>query len=433
MSCIFDRYKEHQNTRKAGRNFWLCIFGFFMTIQRSFAEFRFPMPEFSAGYEHPPVHTPTPDNSMEGLDVVVFVGVLALSSYLILKRRKRREIFALTLFSLLYFGFMRQGCVCSVGSIQNVIAGIVDSSYGVPLTVLLFFAAPLVFALFFGRIFCASVCPLGAIQELVAVKPVKVPLAVEKVLSIFPFIYLGLTVLSVVMGAGFLICQYDPFVGVFRMGASFGMLIFGAFMLVLGVFVARPYCRFLCPYGVLLNLCSKLSRHHAVITPSECIQCNLCADACPYNAINEPSSTKEPESRKIGAKRLALLILLVPVLMGVGFGVGALLKEPLSRMHSQVRLAERVAGEELGRFKGTTIESAAFRSSEKPMDELYSEAQALKEGFGVGGCWLGLFIGLVIGGKLISVSILRTRDGYEPDRGACVSCGRCFKYCPVKE
>ena len=317
------------------------------------AEFRFPMPEFATGYEHPPVYTPAPENWMAGWDVVVLLAALTLAAVLVLKRRKRREIFLLTLFSLLYFGFARNGCVCSVGSVQNVAAGLSDPSFGLPLAVLVFFAAPLVFALFFGRVFCAAVCPLGAIQEAVAVKPVKVPLAVEKVLSIIPVIYLGLAMLSVVMGAGFLICRYDPFVGFFRMGASFSMLLAGGVLLLIGVFVARPYCRFLCPYGVLLNWTSKLSHRHATITPSECIQCNLCADSCPYNAILEPTPEAAPEPRKLGAARLGKLILAVPLLALLGALIGGLLKEPLSRMHPTVALAERIAGEELGRYSSS--------------------------------------------------------------------------------
>ena len=396
------------------------------------AEFRFPMPEFASGYQHPPVYTPAPSNVMAGWDIVVLLAALTLAAIFVLKRRKRREIFLLTLFSLLYFGFWRNGCVCSVGSIQNVATGLCNPSFGVPLTVLIFFAAPLIFALLFGRVFCAAVCPLGAIQEAVAVKPMKVPLAVEKVLSMVPYIYLGLAMLLVALGSGFFICRYDPFVGFFRMGASSSLLIVGGIMLVLGVFVARPYCRFLCPYGVLLNWASKLSRRHAAITPADCIQCGLCADSCPYNAINKPVSAAAPENRSKGAQRLGLLILLIPVLMVIGAGTGGLLREPLSRMHPTVRLAERIAGEELGRYKGMTIESFAFRASDTPNEKLYAEAVTLKEKFGRGGKWLGAFIGFVIGCKLIAVSVVRKRTAYEPNRGTCYSCGRCFKYCPVK-
>jgi ferredoxin len=396
------------------------------------AAFRFPMPDFSSSYTHPPVYTPMPSNAMVGWDIVVLLAALTLAAIFVLKRRNRREIFLLTLFSLLYFGFWRNGCVCSVGSLQNVVTGLCNSAYGVPLTVLIFFAAPLIFALLFGRVFCAAVCPLGAIQEAVAVKPINVPLAVEKVLSIVPIIYLGLTILSVVMGAGFIICQYDPFVGFFRLGASYSLLIFGGLLLVLGIFVARPYCRFLCPYGVLLNWASKLSRSHAAITPTDCIQCGLCADSCPYNAIRKPMSAAVQESRTKGARRLGLLILLMPVLIALGAGTGGLLREPLARMHPTVRLAERIAGEELRHYNGMTLESAAFRASDIPNEKLFAEAVVLKEGFGRGGKWLGAFIGFMIGCKLIAVSILRKRTDYEPDRGACYSCGRCFKYCPVK-
>jgi len=409
----------------------LCGIGFLGCSTR--AEFRFPMPEFSSGYKHPPVHTPLPDNSMVGWDVVVLMLTLALATLLVHIRRSRREIFLLTLFSLTYFGFYRHGCVCSVGSLQNVAAAICHSDFGVPVTVLLFFALPLLFSLFFGRVFCAAVCPLGAIQEAVAVKPVHIPKATEKALSIFPYIYLGLTILSVYMDAGFLICEYDPFVGFFRRGASFSMLIYGGVLLILGIWVARPYCRFLCPYGVLLNWTSQLSRWHATITPGECIQCKLCVDSCPYNAINSPTPEKLPENRRKGARRLAILFLSLPLLIGVGACVGVILHEPLSRLHPTVRLAERIAAEERGRFKDQTIESETFRASDTPIMDLYKEAVSLKAGFARGGAWFGAFIGLIVGCKLISLSVIRKRTRYEPDRGTCFSCGRCFKYCPVEK
>ena len=397
------------------------------------AEFRFPMPEFASGYTHPEMHLSDPSGLMAGWDIAVLVLTLSLASLLVLKRRSRREIFWLTLFSMIYFGFWRKGCVCSVGSVQNVMACLWDSSFGLSGVALAFFALPLIFALLFGRVFCAAVCPLGAIQEAVAVKPVKVPPAVEKVLSIVPYVYLGLAAVSVAMGSGFLICTYDPFVGFFRMGAGLHMLIVGGLMLLLGIFVARPYCRFLCPYGVLLNLCSRLSLRHATITPADCIQCHLCKESCPYNAIHQPTPAKAPESRHAGARRLGILLLLLPVFIALGTGVGSLLKEPLSRLHPRVRLAERIAGEELGRYNGTTIDSETFREGDTPDRELFAEAVGLKAGYGRGGRWLGAFIGLVIGLKLIGVSVLRRRDGYEPDCGTCLSCGRCFKYCPVEE
>ena len=45
----------------------------------------------------------------------------------------------------------------------------------------------------------------------------------------------------------------------------------------------------------------------------------------------------------------------------------------------------------------------------------------------------GAWVGLVVGVKLIHLSIRRRRAEYEPDPANCVSCGRCFWYCPQEQ
>ncbi len=396
-------------------------------------QFRFPMPEFSTDYHHPDMHTPPPASESAALDVAVLAATLALASWFVLKRRSRAGVLAVTVLSLVYFGFWREGCVCPVGSVQNVAAAVMDPTFPISIAVVAFFLLPLLFALFFGRVFCAAVCPLGAIQEVVAVRPVAIPLSVERLLRLIPYIYLGLTVLGVATGAGFLICRYDPFVGFFRLGASFNMLLVGGILLVLGIFVGRPYCRFLCPYGVLLSWMSRFSKWHASITPAECIQCRLCEDSCPYGAINEPTPEEEPVPRRKGAKRLGLLLLLTPVIIAAGGFVGAVSHEFLARLHPTVRVAERIAAEEEGRFTEMTLESEAFRAGRKTVAELYDEARAVRNDFKGRSIGLGCFLGLVIAGHLLGLSVMRKRADYETDKSACVSCARCFAYCPVEK
>jgi NosR/NirI family nitrous oxide reductase transcriptional regulator len=43
---------------------------------------------------------------------------------------------------------------------------------------------------------------------------------------------------------------------------------------------------------------------------------------------------------------------------------------------------------------------------------------------------LGAFMGLVIGLRLLTLATRRRRVDYEPNRGECVSCARCFRHCP---
>ncbi len=249
----------------------------------------FPPPEFETPYGLPDLFTPGVEDNNSWFDAFMLFAALSLATWLILKARSRRGLFLLSVFSLLYFGFYRKGCICPVGSTQNVAAGIFVPDVGVSLVVLSFFLMPLLFSLFFGRVFCASVCPLGAMQELVAIAPIRISPSVERVLGLGRYIYLGLAVVGVATQAGFIICRYDPFVGIYRMGHHFNMLLAGGAILMLGVFIGRPYCRFLCPYGVLLGWMSRMSKWHLEIPPSPCVECRLCEDSCPYNAIDMPT------------------------------------------------------------------------------------------------------------------------------------------------
>ena len=396
------------------------------------AQFRFPMPEFESGYRHPEMHMPPPGRTHDLIDVAVLTGALSVGAWLVLRQRSRPGVFLLTLFSLVYFGFWRQGCVCPVGSLQNVTEGILDKAVAVPIPVVAFFLLPLLFALFFGRVFCAAVCPLGALQELVAVRPVPLPKAADQVLRLIPYVYLGITVLSVATGAGFLICRYDPFVGFFRQGASFNLLMAGGILLLLGLYVGRPYCRYLCPYGVLLGWMSRFAKWHASITPADCIQCRLCEEACPYGAINTPTPEEAPMPLKEGTRRLARTLLLAPALVAVGAFTGLTAHDVLARLHPTIQLAERVAAEERGYFSDLTLESEAFRASRTTVAELYAAAHAVRADFRQASPWFGAFLGLIVAWKLVALSIIRTRVNYEADRVACVSCARCFPYCPVE-
>lgn len=401
------------------------------TISPLLSQNRFPKPEFESGYVTPQTTTPTPHTSFwEYFDVVVLLVALSLSSYWSLKKRSRRAIFWLGIFSLLYFGFWREGCICPVGSVQNVLYALINPAYTIPLTAIIFFVLPLLFTLFLGRSYCAAVCPLGAIQDLVMLRPRKVPEWAESALGIIPYIYLGATTLYVMTDTAFIICRLDPFVGFFRLNASFEMILFGVGFLVLGVFIARPYCRFLCPYSVLLNWMSRFSKWHVTITPDECIQCRLCEEACPFGAIRKPTPERVPEGLKLRKKRLVTFLALTPlIILIMGWSVSRLYV-PLSRLNSTVLLAERIQLEDSGAATGTTIESETFRSSGTPTAELFSEASAIRNQFIQGGWWLGGFIGLIISLKLIGLSIIRTRKDYEPDSATCLSCARCFEFCP---
>jgi polyferredoxin len=270
-----------------------------MLCASAFAQYAYQRPvdaapseqDIGGGYKTPVVQRPLPRAPWRELtDVVVLAGGLGLATWFVLHRRSRLAVVGLSIAGLAYFGFYRQGCVCPIGAIQNVTVALVDPHYAASYLTLLIFFLPLVAALFFGRAFCGGVCPLGAIQELVVLRPLHVPPRLDRTLGWLKWVYLVVALGFAVLPAGsrdFVICRFDPFVGFFRFAGPLHMHLIGAGLLLLGLFIGRPYCRYLCPYGALLSLLARISWRRVTITPDKELDCGLCSAACPYGAIQE--------------------------------------------------------------------------------------------------------------------------------------------------
>jgi ferredoxin len=210
------------------------------------------------------------------------------------------------------------------------------------------------------------------------------------------------------------------------------MIIFGALLLLAGIFVNRPYCRFLCPYGVLLNIFSRFAGKHLTITPAECTNCRLCEEVCPFDAIipsNIGQKIEEPEKAR---KRFILYFLLVPLFAVMGAFLLYNLAPSLSGANNTVRLARDIRIEKKSGIESDSKSVVAFKESGKTESELFSEEELIIGRFKNDSPWAGAFLGISFGIGMITLTVRTRRIGYEPHQGKCYSCGRCFKFCPIK-
>jgi polyferredoxin len=131
----------------------------------------------------------------------------------------------------------------------------------------------------FGRFFCGYLCPIGALFELAFRVPVpKVRIPWPRLPLI---IRMGVFLLIVVAGVTFSIGVLNPF-GIrefFSLKSSVFSVVFLALILV-AIFVYRPFCQFVCPIGALAFGSGYFSLFKIRRTTA-CISCGKCERACP--------------------------------------------------------------------------------------------------------------------------------------------------------
>lgn len=413
----------------------LCL-PFFFAAQPARGEDRFPRPEFESGYVRPERVTPAPRLPWrDTADITLLAAGLGITAWLALKRRSRKGLLLTALAGASYFGFVRGGCVCSVGSIQNV-AHALGSGAALPVAVTAFFLLPLIAALFWGRVFCAGVCPLGAIQELVLLRPLRVPPLLDRAGRAVPWLILFPVVVCAATGTTYLLCSYDPFISLYRLTGSLTTLLAGGGVLLVAMFIGRPFCRWLCPYGALLGLCSRAAETKLRITPGRCTNCRMCEDACPYGAILPPATNVfTQQEKKTERIILAALLCLLPLLALAGYAIGGAFSRQMIAAHPDVALADILDRNSppLTLTEQQTQRLDGLRLSKRPPEDVrMSAAGVILTGRRVGQA-AGAFLGVLLGLSLIGLTCRRAREEHQPHPSWCVRCGRCWRACPHEQ
>ncbi len=175
----------------------------------------------------------------------------------------------------LYTYFTEGNMLCSLGISNFYILG-----------------AVLLITLILRRVFCGYMCPIGTISEwlqsgsrrILKIKPVRVPVGVDRCLSLLKYVVLGIVLYFTWTMSELEFRRADPcYALISRHGEdiTYWAYIVAGTIVAGSLFVTIPFCRWLCPLGAVLNIFSKVGLSRVKRDPESCINCGLCAKVCP--------------------------------------------------------------------------------------------------------------------------------------------------------
>ncbi|WP_159990442.1 NosR/NirI family protein [Pelistega ratti] len=231
--------------------------------------------------------------------IAVFFFQNTLTSYPVFYKRFR-TIFLL--FSVVYIGWYAQAQLSVVNVFtftDSLRTGFSWEYFLMDPLVFIMWSATAISILFWNRgAFCGWLCPFGSLQELlnqlarkIGIKQIKVPYTVQTRLAALKYvIFMGLFGVSLYsLGLAEKLAEVEPFKTaiILKFVREWWFVLFAVTLLVLGLFIERFYCRYLCPLGAALAIPAKLRVFDWLRRYKMCGDpCQRCANDCPVQAIH---------------------------------------------------------------------------------------------------------------------------------------------------
>jgi polyferredoxin len=205
--------------------------------------------------------------------------------------------YPLLLASIAYLGFFEGSCLCPNGSLQNIPLFLSQSKSAAVGIYLLEITVLLAVIFVFGNLYCGWVCHKGGIQEFLF-RPrwaVRMPPRLDAALRHGRWALLALIVIYPLIAHEKFFNKVDPFKALFNLRGSPALLAFLGLVLAASVFLYRPFCRYLCPFGALAGAVGALGLFRLRVG-ADCTACRLCAKACSAGALTIRKSSVGAES-----------------------------------------------------------------------------------------------------------------------------------------
>lgn len=152
-----------------------------------------------------------------------------------------------------------------------------------------------ILAIGFGPIFCGWLCPFGSFQEWIGKIGKKIfkrkynrfiPYKYDKYLRYLRYGVLAWVLYITAISGKLIFSDIDPYSALFHLWTG-EVAIGGVVVLILtllgSLFVERPWCKYLCPYGAVLGISNTFRIFKIKRNKSTCVSCKACDMACPMN------------------------------------------------------------------------------------------------------------------------------------------------------
>ncbi len=150
-------------------------------------------------------------------------------------------------------------------------------------------------ALLMGPLFCGWICPFGTFQEFLGrigrkLFPRKynrfIPAKFDRYLRFLRYILLFQVLYMTARSGEILFANIDPYYALFQFWtgevALSALIVLGVVM-ILSLFVERPFCKYACPYGAVLGIFNLFRIIPLKRNSASCINCKKCDRTCPMN------------------------------------------------------------------------------------------------------------------------------------------------------
>jgi len=185
---------------------------------------------------------------------------------------------------------------CPIGSLQNFLSGMKFRFPYYVLGILLFIGALM------GRIVCGFLCPFGFLQDLLYLIPFykKNHFKADKYLRYLKYAVLAVLVILLPLCLPLtptfckFVCPSGTIAGILSyitqplIRSQMGWLFNWKFIVLLiiivsGLIVYRPFCKYLCPLGAFYGFFNRFALVRMHLNENKCVHCSACAKACKMN------------------------------------------------------------------------------------------------------------------------------------------------------